>query len=166
MLARWHSVYSGVLFLALSLLLGGCMSATAPRTANLGSLSLAPPTQTILPGYPPLTCRLTDGTAHFYEGWYDFGATSFTLQAGEKNFIVLPRQNRNSTTRLWITRAPNNQRLIFCPDELAGGKACRSIYAVDEDFRTGIVRTLDVPDKVRGSQVECRYAPATKSAGL
>jgi len=140
-----------------TLLLAGC-NMTVPQLRRVSVPNLAPPAQTITPEHPPLLCKIKDGTAAFQQGWYDFSPAEFTLQSGMKNRATLKRLRKSYITAdLWITRAPNNQRLIFCAREDTMGQQCSSIYALEDDFEHGIVRTLDVPDIIRGAVLYCRY---------
>jgi hypothetical protein len=107
-----------------------------------------------------LYCRIGTGAARFGDVWQDIRETDFTLQAGGIRSDVRLGSDKGSGMSLQGLFDHDGQKVVFCPvvegspDEVV---TCTSLYALDDDLDTGIRRTFDVPDAVRGSAISCAF---------
>lgn len=109
---------------------------------------------------PPLTCTIHKGTANFRNKWYDFKPVAIDIRPNENLEIPLERKWGQGEMSIYMRFEKTAQKLVICPivDALSREKVlCASIYALEEDFKQGIRRTLDVSKAIRGGQLECQY---------
>jgi hypothetical protein len=111
-------------------------------------------------GEVPVYCKAGRGSALFGHTWYDFQDTSFRLFRGERVDIQIPRKNETEAMTIQGLFDENGQKMVFCPvlDVPAGHRiACTSIYMLEDDLQSGIKRTFDIPNAIRGAAITCAY---------
>ena len=121
--------------------------------------SMLAPTAQIQPA-PSLYCRIGRGEALFGNAWYDLSDAEFALHQGYYSSITISRRQGMETMNIKALFDSNGQKLVFCPaiGALPGQRiACFSLYAVEDDLRDGIKRTIDVPNAIRGGTITCAY---------
>jgi hypothetical protein len=120
----------------------------------------ATPVSVILPFTPGLYCRIGRGAAFFNNDWYDFADTPFTLYKGAKANIRVTRLRHADTMQIQAIFDGDGQKVVFCPlTGVTPGQpvSCASLYTLEDDLKSGIKRTFDVPHAVRGGTITCAY---------
>lgn len=151
-------------FAVMVFLLTGCMDnipmlKTGYKPASSEAARMAVP-QTPSFG-PPLHCMVEHGRAKFDGSWHDFEPSAFDVARGQRVQVVLSRSGKLERMTFLTAFNAAGQRMLFCPLDVkpdADNKVeCASMYALEDDFKVGFKRTLDVPDAVRGGQIRCSY---------
>lgn len=119
---------------------------------------------------PPVQCQIFEGSAHIKDDWYNYAPAAFVIRRNETTSASLMRKWGDGEVELQVRYDEDGQRLVFCPMhlfQLQDKIECASIFALQDDFKFGIRRTLDVADTLRGGMIECKQAavapPAVKS---
>lgn len=165
-ICRFRSLLS-LLPLAAALLLAGCgeipgLSAMmGPRFKPLDSdiaAMAAPESENSASG--SLYCRAGRGLARFGKAWRDYREVEFRLTPQSRVNVALAPQKEGGSMAFQAVFDLEGQRLLFCPVVEGPPEAriaCASIYALEDDLKTGIKRTFDIPDALRGGSISCAY---------
>ncbi len=157
----------------LPLLTSGCIKIPGVGTPELElpapGMELAKAAQPeISPAAPKakIYCAVEKGTALFGKNWHDISQAKFDLIQGEKTLVNIHNTKSNAEMVLQARFDDNGQKMVFCPvrEDLPPEAriTCASIYALEDDFKMGIKRTLDVPQSLRSGILRCGYTPLKK----
>lgn len=108
---------------------------------------------------PPLKCKVYDGTAYIQKDWYRYQKASFNIRKNQTGLFSVYNKSGESHSKIQVRFDQDGQKLVFCPAALINGDnkiLCTSIYALEDDFITGIKRTLDISNALRGGTMECK----------
>lgn len=108
---------------------------------------------------PALECRIAEGTIHIDRDWYNYMPSQIALYKNQTDNITLKRKWGEGQIEIQMRHDQDGQRLVLCPMHLLMTQdqvLCTSIYALENDFNTGIKRTLDITDALRGGTIECK----------
>ena len=172
--------YMVICLVGILTLLGGCQSFKMPSMPSMPSMpempempempdfskfslpfskTAAPQDITSLHATPDtssLKCTIMDGSAKSSQGWYDIHPASFNLPENVTRNIIIDYKNSVEKTTLTARHDTESQKLVLCPlHSSKNSAACRTIYALEGDFESGIQRTLDIPDALRGGHIAC-----------
>lgn len=112
------------------------------------------------PGSGAVNCVVGKGAARFARGWYDFEETRFTLRDDQRVNVALRRSKSGDSMVFQGVLDNGGQKMLFCPVRTGppGQRIiCASLYMLEDDLQSGVKRTFDIPDAVRGGTISCAY---------